>query len=238
MSTRAVRKDAVKVDEWIISSDREFFNNLDPEQTKEFFQSVVDYFSENFGKQNVAYASVHLDETTPHMHMGVVPMKDGKLSSKAVFTREKLTEIQEQLPKYMNEKGFDIERGIEGSKSKHHATSEYKKLKENITKEQFEDLSYKLDQAEKRNIVYQDILENDFKVKSIEPREMKARLVLNDLERGIQPSNLEQAKKWLKSLKNAVGTKIDPSRLVKGIDKLEKIIKVVFKVVKGMTMSL
>lgn len=238
VSTRAIRKDAVKVDEWIISSDREFFNNLDPEQTKEFFQSVVDYFSENFGKQNVAYASVHLDETTPHMHMGVVPMKDGKLSSKAVFTREKLTEIQEQLPKYMNEKGFDIERGIEGSKSKHHATSEYKKLKENITKQQFENLSYKLDQAEKRNIVYTDILENDFKVKSIEPREMKARLILNDLERGIQPSNLEQAKKWLKSLKNAVGTKIDPSRLVKGIDTLEKIIKVVFKVVKGMTMSL
>ena len=56
--------------------------------------------------------------------------------------------------------------------------------------------------------------------------------------RGAYSPNLEQAKKWLKSLKNAVGTKIDPSRLVKGIDKLEKIIKVVFKVVKGMTMSL
>nr|WP_262984169.1 MobV family relaxase [Enterococcus italicus] len=267
VGTRAIRKDAVKVDEWIISSDREFFNNLDPEQTKEFFQSVVDYFSENFGKQNVAYANVHLDETTPHMHMGVVPMKDGKLSSKTVFTREKLTEIQEKLPQYLNEKGFelssktvftreklteiqeklpqylnekgfDIERGIEGSKSKHHDTSEYKKLKENITKEQFEELSYDLDQAKKRNIVYQDILENDFKVKTIEPREMKARLVLNDLERGIQPSNLDQAKEWLRNLKNAVGTKIDPSRLAKGIDKLEKIIKVVFKVVKGMTLGL
>lgn len=99
-------------------------------------------------------------------------------------------------------------------------------------------MSYKLDQSEKRNIVYQDILENDFKVKTIEPREMKARLVLNDLERGIQPSNLDQAKEWLRNLKNAVGTKIDPSRLVKGIDKLEKIIKVVFKVVKGMTLGL
>ncbi|MGE2899329.1 plasmid recombination protein, partial [Streptococcus pyogenes] len=25
----------------------------------------------------MAYASVHLDESTPHMHMGVVPMVDG-----------------------------------------------------------------------------------------------------------------------------------------------------------------
>ncbi len=39
---KAIRKDAVKVDEWKISSDREFVNNLDSEQTKEFFQSVVD----------------------------------------------------------------------------------------------------------------------------------------------------------------------------------------------------
>lgn len=238
IGTRAIRKDAVKVDEWIISSDREFFNELDTEQTEEFFQSVVDYFGENFGEKNVAYASVHLDETTPHMHLGVVPMKDGKLSSKTVFTREKLTEIQEQLPQHLKNQGFDIERGIEGSKSKHHATSEYKKLKENITKKQFEDLSYKLDQAEKRNVVYTDILENDFKVKKIEPREMKARLILNDLERGIQPSNLEQAKEWLRTLKNAVGSKIDPQRLNWGIDKIKKIIEKVFKVVKGLTLGL
>ncbi|PHL05659.1 hypothetical protein [Enterococcus faecium] len=96
-------------------------------------------------------------------------------------------------------------------------------------------MSYKLEQSEKRNIVYQDILENDFKVKTIEPSEMKARLVLNDLERVLQPSNLDQAKEWFRNLKNAVGTKIDPSMLVKCIDKLEKIIKVVFKGVKGMT---
>ncbi len=99
-------------------------------------------------------------------------------------------------------------------------------------------MSYKLEQSEKRNIVYQDILENDFKVKTIEPSEMKARLVLNDLERVLQPSNLDQAKEWLRNLKYAVGTKIDPSMLVKGIDKLEKIIKVVFKGVKGMTLGL
>lgn len=237
-STRAIRKDAVKVDEWIISSDREFFNSLDSEETKNYFQSVVDYFKENFGNKNVAYASVHLDETTPHMHLGVVPMKDGKLSSKTVFTREKLREIQEQLPQYLNEKGFDIERGIEGSKSKHHSTEEYKKLKETITNEQFEELSYKLDQSEKRNIVYMDMLENDFKVTSIEPDEMKARLILNKLEKGVEPRNLEQAEDWLKKLKNAVGSRIEPARLTAAISKVTKFIQMFMKLIQNMSKTL
>ena len=33
----------------------------------------------------MAYAQVHLDETTPHMHLGIVPMSEGKLSSKTVL---------------------------------------------------------------------------------------------------------------------------------------------------------
>ena len=36
----------------------------------------------------MAYAQVHLDETTPHMHLGIVPMKDGRLSGK-LFLIEK-----------------------------------------------------------------------------------------------------------------------------------------------------
>jgi hypothetical protein len=35
-----------------------------------------------YGKQNIAYATVHNDEQTPHMHLGVVPMRDGKLQGK------------------------------------------------------------------------------------------------------------------------------------------------------------
>lgn len=234
-STRAIRKDAVKLDEWIISSDRDFFNQLSPEETREFFQANADFFAENFGKQNLAYGSVHLDETTPHMHLGVVPMKDGRLSSKALFTREKLTEIQEQLPKYLQEKGFNLERGIEGSKSRHHSTAEYKKLKENVKNDQFKELSYKLDQSEKRNVVYEDILKNDYNVKKIEPREMKARLVLNDLENGREPKTVEQANNWLDKLKNARGTKIQPKRLETGIERLKQIISKLMNKLKAIT---
>lgn len=51
------------------------------------------------------------------MHLGIVPMKNGKLSSKALFgNKEKLVAIQDELPKYLNEHGFNLQRGEIGSK--------------------------------------------------------------------------------------------------------------------------
>ena len=126
--TRAIRKDAVLVDEWIITSNQEFFKDLSESETRRFFEESVAYFSDNFGSQNVAYANVHLDETTPHMHMGIVPMKDGKLTSKTVFNRETLKRIQEEFPKHLQEKGFNIERGEENSQRKNLSIETYKEV--------------------------------------------------------------------------------------------------------------
>ena len=130
-TTRAVRKDAVLINEWIITSDRKFFENLSDEDTKKFFITAKEYFAENFGEENIRYATVHLDESTPHLHMGIVPFdKDKKLSAKRIFNREALRNVQEDLPKLLQEKGFDIERGLEGSDRKNLTVPEFKKLKE------------------------------------------------------------------------------------------------------------
>ncbi len=130
-TTRAIRKDAVLVNEWIITSDRKFFENLSDEDTKEFFITAKEYFAENFGEENIRYATVHLDESTPHLHMGIGPFdKDKKLSAKRIFNREALRNVQEDLPKLLQEKGFDIERGLEGSDRKNLTVPEFKKLKE------------------------------------------------------------------------------------------------------------
>lgn len=126
ISKRAIRKDAVLCDEWVITSDKTFFEKLDQEKTRDFFETAKNYFAENYGKENIAYASVHLDESTPHMHMGVVPFENGKLSSKAMFDREELKKIQDELPKYMNEHGFDLQRGELNSEAKHKTVAEFK----------------------------------------------------------------------------------------------------------------
>lgn len=131
---RAIRSDAVLVNEWIITSDKEFFRDMAPKERDRFFQEATNWFKERYGQQNIAYAQVHLDERTPHMHLGVVPMRDGKLSAKNVFNRQELRAVQDELPKYLQGKGFEIHRGKEESERKHLSVPEYKEAKEEVKK--------------------------------------------------------------------------------------------------------
>ena len=65
------------------------------------------------------------------MSMIIVPFdEDKKLSAKRVFNREALRNVQEDLPKLLQEKGFDIKRGLEGSDRKNLTVPEFKELKE------------------------------------------------------------------------------------------------------------
>ncbi|MED4534861.1 MobV family relaxase [Metabacillus fastidiosus] len=132
--TRKTRKDAVLVNEFIVTSDRAFFEGLTPGEERRFFEESVQFFGERYGAQNVPYAVVHKDEHTPHMHLGIVPMKDGRLQGKNVFNRQELLWLQEEYPKHMQSVGFDVMRGEQGSERAHLTTTEFKleKTKEKL----------------------------------------------------------------------------------------------------------
>ncbi|WP_338631960.1 MobV family relaxase [Clostridium baratii] len=127
-SDRAVRKDAVVYCECIISSDQNFFKNLSLDKQKLFFRESLEFLGQKLGKDNIISANVHMDETTPHMHVGFVPIQGDSLSAKKVLNRNFLRNIHNQMPKFLKDNGFDIERGKEDAKFKHMETREYKKL--------------------------------------------------------------------------------------------------------------
>ena len=85
VSERAIRKDAVLCDEWIITSDKTFFEKLDQEKTRDFFETAKNYFAENYGEENIAY-ECPLGRKHPHMHMGVVPSKMGNCHQRLCLT--------------------------------------------------------------------------------------------------------------------------------------------------------
>lgn len=157
--TRAIRKDAVLVNEWIITSDQKFFAEMDLEQTEKFFATAAEFFEERYGKQNLAYGQVHLDETTPHMHLGVVPMKDGKLQAKNVFNRKELLAIQDELPRFLEKKGFNVERGEPNGERKHLTVSEFKDMQSRMSEmaqiEEEKERSIKTLEEEKRRLEVQ-----------------------------------------------------------------------------------
>ena len=126
-SQRAIRKDATVYCECIVSSDSSFFERLTEDKQKKFFEVALDYLKDKIGAEFFVSANVHFDETTPHMHVGFVPIIENSLSAKKLIDRKFLREVQDQLPSYLKSHGFEIERGIEGSKRKHKDTKELKK---------------------------------------------------------------------------------------------------------------
>ncbi|MCI3140185.1 plasmid recombination protein, partial [Staphylococcus haemolyticus] len=94
---RKIRKDAIKHVDGIITSDNQFFSGKSDKDIKRFFEDSKAFLCEEYGEDNLLYATVHLDEATPHMHFGVVPLtEDGRLSAKDVLGNKKaLTEFQD-----------------------------------------------------------------------------------------------------------------------------------------------
>lgn len=128
-SSRAVRKDAVVVCNFIVTSDNETMDALGADRQREFFQDSVKWFSDRYGADRVLNATVHMDETTPHLHIGVMPItQDGRLSAKAIFTKTEMKAIQTEFARDVGEK-YGLERGVEGSKRTHLSEARFKEQK-------------------------------------------------------------------------------------------------------------
>ena len=151
---RKIRTDAVKHVDGLITSDKEFFDNQTPEDTKQFFEHAKDFLEQEYGKDNLLYATVHMDEKTPHMHYGVVPITDdGRLSAKEVVGNKKtLTEFQDRFNEHVKQRGYDLERGQsrQVTNAKHEQMSQYKQKTE-YHKQEYERESQKLGHIRQKN---------------------------------------------------------------------------------------
>lgn len=125
---RKIRSDAILMNSFIVTSDGEFFKGLRPWEQQEFFRDCAEFFSRKYGSANMISAIVHMDETTPHMHLNFIPINEGRLSSKSLFDRQKLAQLQTELHETIGKK-WDLQRGKEGSQAKHLSTAEYKAKK-------------------------------------------------------------------------------------------------------------
>ncbi len=89
------RKDAVVMNSFVVGSDKTFFDGLPKMLQYSFFSDCAKFFEERYGEENIMSAVVHLDETTPHMHLNLIPITpDGRLCSKDLFDKPKLQQLQ------------------------------------------------------------------------------------------------------------------------------------------------
>nr|WP_256244842.1 plasmid recombination protein [Alkalibacterium sp. 20] len=139
--------------------------------------------------------------------MGVVPFdKDNKLSSKRVLTRQKLIEIQENLPKHLQEKGFDIERGERNSQAKHKSVTELKlqtaKEVQELAQERGIIQSGVSHYSQELHEISEQVEEKQALVENLENKAEKLQFEVSDWQRNIKRS--------LEGEKNALEVKIEP----------------------------
>ncbi len=152
-SNRSVRKDAVALVDFIISSDHDFFTDLSREDTIRYFEICQAYLSSLFAENSLVFSVIHMDETTPHLHLGFVPMtKDNRLAAKDIINRNTLLMIQDILPRLLEKQGFSIVRGTLGSSATHQTDGQFKAHMEaqaTIIAHQIEEATTKLASYEK-----------------------------------------------------------------------------------------
>lgn len=125
---RKIKDDAVLITSFILGSDKEFFDGITPEAQKRFFDDCTEFFAERYGKENVVSAVVHLDESTPHLHLNLMPVTDGRLCAKELFDPSALRELQTDFYEVVGKK-HGLKRGKEGSTAKHLDTVAFKTKK-------------------------------------------------------------------------------------------------------------
>lgn len=114
----STRKDLNVMCSWIVTAPKK----LQQAEIPRFFKACYDFLSKRYGKKYVLSATVHLDETTPHMHYSFIPVGyDSKnnrytVSSKLVATRTELQQFHKDLSSYMSEV-FGRNIGIENGKT-------------------------------------------------------------------------------------------------------------------------
>ncbi len=145
--------------EYIITSDKQFFEEIGKEETKRYFETAYQFVAEykNLGEQYIMSAKVHMDEETPHMHLIFLPVvhtqdKKGNNIDKLAcseFWKEKdsYRRLQDAFYQYMTSHNFELERGVpkEETGREHIDIKEYKEITNfNKTKEKLQSMKLEL----------------------------------------------------------------------------------------------
>ena len=227
--------------EYIITSDKQFFEEIGEEETKRYFETAYNFVAEykNLGEQYIMSAKVHMDEETPHMHLIFLPVvhttdKKGNNIDKLAcseFWKEKdsYRRLQDAFYQYMTSHNFKLERGVpkEETGREHIDIKEYKEITNfDKTKEKLQNIKLELPDvpdiddirmarwSKKRD---EKILEDIIKPKDDLINELYQNNLLMNQQLLRQAKMVEEAEKYQKERNKIMADNIDLHKQVDNI---------------------
>lgn len=223
--------------EFIITSDKEFFDAIGIDETKRYFQTAYDFVAnyKDLREKYIISAKVHLDESTPHLHLVFVPVvhtkdKKGNKIDKIACSqywkgKDSYRQLQDNFYSYMIEHGFDLERG--NAKDNTHIPIEtlkqitnYENIKYELSNEQIKSISTK-----NTNLILQQNKELIQYTNKLKLQLSKTYPLINKAEQ------LQKENTYLKT--ENVKLKTENNRLKNYIDKTFEVVKHLFNFPSG-----
>lgn len=125
--------------EYIITSDKAFFETIGEDETRRYFETAYKFVCEykDLGERYILSAKVHMDEETPHMHLVFIPVvhtKDKKgndidkiACSEFWKAKDSYRQLQDAFFEFMVANNFELERGNPSEKV-HLSVEDYKNI--------------------------------------------------------------------------------------------------------------
>lgn len=105
--TRKIKDNAVIALCFVCTSDEETMKKLEKEgKLDAWIKKSIEWFQREFGKENVVSAMLHMDETTPHLHITVVPITTAEAKERK--EKPKFDENGNPIKKYETDKDGKI----------------------------------------------------------------------------------------------------------------------------------
>ena len=105
--TRKIKDNAVIALCFVCTSDEDTMKKLEKEgKLDAWIKKSIEWFQREFGKENVVSAMLHMDETTPHLHITVVPITTAEAKERK--EKPKFDENGNPIKKYETDKDGKI----------------------------------------------------------------------------------------------------------------------------------
>ena len=126
-----IRKNAVLALELVLSFSPEMTEKI---PLNRWCDKNVEWLKERFGEDNLLAVTLHMDESTPHIHAEIIPIDErGRLCAKSFTSGKKvLHEMHDSYAEAMSE--FGLARGKKRSRAKKRDLKDFYESIENATK--------------------------------------------------------------------------------------------------------
>lgn len=186
------RKDAVLAVEYVMTASPEWWKTASESQQQAFFHKSLTWLADKYGQENIFVATVHQDETSPHLSAFVVPLtRDGRLSAKEfIGDRRQMSADQTSFAQAVSSLG--LERGIAGSNATHQTIRDY-----------YAGLNQAKEETEAIRVTPEDVRPRVLRKGILSREEETAEAVAERITLGVQDKIKEMAVKASRSAQNS-----------------------------------